>query len=230
MSLKKIIRKIRKPHPILFAPVVFLIRFVRLFMRTKINDPHNCLDTTTFPYITVTWHNRLLFFPTLFPASARKRTAAMISASRDGQYLANIIHYFGIKTVRGSSSRKATSALRESIRMLENKINVSITPDGPRGPRYQLSKGPIMLASKTSVPIVAIGVNYSSYWELKSWDLFRIPKPWARLELNIGKPIHIEKDLTPEQIEEYRLLVEKSLNEVSYVTEDDLKQDRRRKS
>jgi len=230
MKFKNFYRKFKRPPAFLFAPVVFLIRFIRLFMRSEINDPANCLDVETYPYITVTWHNRLLFFPTLFPASARKRTAAMISASRDGQYLANIIHYFGIKTVRGSSSRRGAAAVRASIKMLENKINVSITPDGPRGPRYKLSNGPILLASKTSIPVLPIGINYSSYWELKSWDLFRIPKPWAKLELNIGEPIHIEKDLSTEKLREYKILIENRLNEVSRVTEEDLKKNRLRKT
>jgi len=74
-----------------------------------------------------------------------------------------------------------------------------------------------------------IGVNYSSYWELRSWDRFRIPKPWARLELVIGTPIYIEKELSEEQVEKYRLLIETQLNEVSFVTDKELSERRKRK-
>lgn len=131
--LKHFLRQFKRPPSWIFFPAVLVIRFMRLFMRLEILDPNGCMDLKTFPYITVTWHNRLFLFPTVFPRWARKRSAAMISASRDGQYLANIMGYFGVRTVRGSSSKKGAAALRESIAMLKEGTNVCITPDGPRG-------------------------------------------------------------------------------------------------
>jgi lysophospholipid acyltransferase (LPLAT)-like uncharacterized protein len=153
----------------------------------------------------------------------------MISASRDGEYVANIVKLFGIDTVRGSTSRRGAAALKSSIAKLEKKINVSMTPDGPRGPRYKLSKGPVILGAKTGVPVLPVGVNYSSYWELKSWDRFRIPKPWSKLELIIGTPIYIDEDLTDELLEEYRVKIEAELNRVSKVTDKELTEKRERK-
>jgi lysophospholipid acyltransferase (LPLAT)-like uncharacterized protein len=212
MWLKKQIKRIRRPPAWLFAPLVFFLRFLKICMNTEVRDPNNCLNVETFPYITVTWHNRLLFFPGMFPAYARKRTAAMISASRDGQYLANIIGYFGIGTVRGSTSKRGASALREAIACLKSGRNVSITPDGPRGPKYKMSKGPVILASKTGVPVLPIEVSYSSFWEVGSWDAFRIPKPWAKVTLILGDPINIPPDLSDADIEEWRRLLEQKLN------------------
>ena len=212
MWLKKKIRKIRKPPAWLFAPLVFLLRFIKLCMNTEVVDPNNRLDGEKYPYITITWHNRLLMFPAMFTAYDRKRTVAMISASRDGQYMANIIKYFGIGTVRGSSSKRGAAALREAIACLESKRNVSITPDGPRGPKYKMSRGPVILASKTGVPVLPIEVAYSSYWEASSWDSFRIPKPWAKISLIVGDPINIPPDLNDTEIEEWRRLLEQKLN------------------
>lgn len=188
-------------------------------MRLDIHDPNNCMDVKTYPYITVTWHNRLLFFPTLFPRWAREKSAAMISASRDGQYLASIVGYFGIRTVRGSTSRKGAAALRESIAMLKEGTNVCITPDGPRGPRYVMSKGPVILASMTGIPVVPLGINYSSFWELKSWDRFQIPRPWSRIKMVIGDPLRIPPNITDEELEGWRLLLEERLNSASRVGE-----------
>ena len=219
MILKNKIKKIRKPPVWVFIPLVVFIRFLKFFMRTKVIDPNNHLDPSTYPYITVTWHNRLMFFPAMFPRYARERTAAMISASRDGQYLTNIVKIFGVLSVRGSSSRKGVAALRESIKCLEKGNNVAITPDGPRGPKYKLSKGPILLASKTGIPILPLTVNSSSYWEAKSWDKFRFPKPWSRMELVLGDTIQIPPDLSNEEVEEWRLKVEKALNIISKVEE-----------
>jgi len=228
-SIKYYFRQFKRPPVWLFLFPVYLIRIMRFFMRSSIIDSNNCLNTETYPYITVTWHNRLLFFPAMFPGYARKRTVAMISASRDGEYVANIVKLFGIGTVRGSTSRRGAAALKSSIEMLEKGINVSMTPDGPRGPRYVLSKGPVLLGAKTGIPVLPIGVNYSSFWELRSWDRFRIPKPWAKLELIIGTPIYIKADLSDDEVEEYRLKIELELNNVSGVTEKELSEKREKK-
>jgi len=217
MALKHKLRKIRKPPVWIFIPLVLFIRFLKLCMRTRIIDPNNHMNSSNYPYITVTWHNRLLFFPSMIPRFARKRTAAMISASRDGQYLSNIIKLFGIQTVRGSTSKRGAAVLRESISYLEKGNNVSMTPDGPRGPKYILSKGPIILASKTGAPILPVTVNSSTYWEIKSWDRFQIPKPWAKVELVLGEPVNIPPDLSDEEMEEWRHLIEKKLNSISQV-------------
>ena len=215
MGLKRGIKKIKKPPAWIFAPFVYLLRLIKCCMNTEIRDPNNCIvNTDTYPYITVTWHNRLLFFPCMFPAYARKRTAAMISASRDGQYLATIINYFGISTVRGSSSKRGAAALREAITRLDSGCNVAITPDGPRGPRYKMSRGPVILASKTGIPVLPIEVSYSSFWEAKSWDKFRFPKPWAKVVLILGDPINIPPDLSDSEIEEWRRLLEQKLNAI----------------
>lgn len=221
MSLKHRFRQIKKPPVWTFIPIVFFIRLMRIFMRLKIHDPNGCLNPETFPYVTVLWHNRLLFVATLFPKYARKKTFAMISASRDGEYISNIVKLFGVRTVRGSSSRKGAGALRGALNVLKDGANLIMTPDGPRGPRYHLSKGPIILASKTGFPILTLGINYSSYWELRSWDKFRIPKPWSRIELIFGEPFNVPPDLDDKNLEQWRSKIEKQLNEVSRVEDKD---------
>jgi len=198
-------------------PLVFMIRFMKFCMRTEIVDPNGCMDTERYPFITVTWHNRLMFFPAMFPKKARRKTAALISASRDGQYVADVVSLFGIRSVRGSSSRKGAAALSGALKYLKEKCNVSITPDGPRGPKYKMSKGPIIMASKTGYDVLPIAVNYSSYWALKSWDEFQIPKPWAKISLVLGTPISIPKDLDDNALTYWRDVVEEKLNEISLV-------------
>ncbi len=188
-------------------------------MRTKIDDPNGCMNPETYPYITITWHNRLMFFPVMFPKYARKKTAALISASRDGQYIADIVKVCGIQSVRGSSSRRGASALKASLECLQNKCNLSMTPDGPRGPRYKMSKGPVIMASKTGFPVLPLSVNYSSYWELKSWDRFQIPKPWGKITLVMADPINIPPDLSDEEIENWRKVLEEKLNAISQIKE-----------
>jgi lysophospholipid acyltransferase (LPLAT)-like uncharacterized protein len=215
--LKKKFRNIRKLPTWLFIPIVLLIKLMKFLMRTEVIDPHERLRLDKYPYITITWHNRLLFFPVMFTRSTRKRTAALVSASRDGQYVADVVGLFGIKSVRGSTSRRAGPALHESLKCLKDGYNLSMTPDGPRGPLYKMSRGPVVLASKTGYPVVPMSINYTSFWEVKSWDRFQIPKPWAKIMLVVGDPIKIPPDITPEETEEWQRVLEQKLNAISMI-------------
>lgn len=215
-SLKKRFRKIKKLPTWLFIPPVLFIKFMKFCMKTEIHDPFNSMNPEKFPFITVTWHNRLLFFPAMFPKNVLERTAGIISPSRDGQYISDIVGLFGVKKViRGSSSKRGFIAFSEAINCLKEGYNVTITPDGPRGPRYRMSNGPVVLASKTGFPVLPISINAGSYWEISSWDRFQIPKPWAKLTLTLGKPLIIPPDLTEAEIEDWRKIVEQQLKEIS---------------
>ena len=150
------------------------------------------------------------------PASSRKRTAAVVSASRDGQYIADLISMFGIRSLRGSSSRRGVNALLDSVKVMrEENLNVVFTPDGPRGPKYKMKPGPVMLASLTGAPVCPLSINASKYWSVKSWDGFQIPKPGATLTVVFGKPITVPKNLEGEEIEKWRLVLENALNEIT---------------
>lgn len=218
--LKKKFRDIKKFPDWLFAPIVVLLFGYKLLMRKQYEDHAGCLTEQAPHGITVTWHNRLMFFPLMFSRRLRSRTAAVISASRDGQYVADLVHWMGIESIRGSSSRKGMNAVNGAVRALERGRYVSFTPDGPRGPRYRMSIGPIYLASRLQVPIYPIAINYSSCWELKSWDRFQIPKPFANVSLIIGPAIHVPPDLSEQEAEEWRKTAEKKLNEISGVKDE----------
>ena len=103
-------RQIKKfPDWVFFLPAKIML-LVRYLMRTEIVDEENILEQKNPPAISVTWHNRLLFLPLLFPRWHRKHTVAVISASRDGEYIAAICRQLGVGSVRGSSARTGASA------------------------------------------------------------------------------------------------------------------------
>jgi lysophospholipid acyltransferase (LPLAT)-like uncharacterized protein len=209
-------RQIKKfPRWIYWLPARLLQLLCHTLYRIRIEDPEN-VRFSTGGVIGITWHNRLLFFPAIIPGSSRKRTAAVVSASRDGQYIADLISIYGIRSLRGSSSRKGVNALLDSVKaMRDENLNVAFTPDGPRGPRYTMKPGPVMLASLTGFPICPLSINASKCWSAKSWDGFQIPKPGATLTLVFGKMIHVPPDLTGEELEKWRLLVERELNAIT---------------
>ena len=180
-----------------------IIRMLAATLRIRLQDPHGLLKSLPDgPVIFSFWHNRLLLMPSFYQFFfSKRRAAALISRSKDGEIISNICARFRIKTVRGSSSKKGMLAFRELIRLLEqDKTDVVITPDGPRGPRYQLQLGVLQLSQNTGMPIIPATYHLSSKWTLRSWDQFQIPKPFSLCHLVVGEPFVVPKeteDLTP---------------------------------
>lgn len=217
-SLKKKFRSVKKWPYWIFFPLVLLLEFWSLLMRRAVYDPNNILNKILDSkeiFIPVIWHNRLLFFPCCCPKRGRIRTAAVISPSRDGQYVADIMKVFGIKSIRGSSSKKGASVLRKGSDAVKSGFHVCFTPDGPRGPRYSVSPGAVYLASKTGKKILPMIVNANDYWEIKSWDRFQIPKPWSKIRLHVGEPITIPSKLSDDDIKKYRNIVREAMLKIT---------------
>ena len=203
-----------KPPVWLTMPAALLLLLAKtILLRIEIQDPHGHLKGSGL--ISVIWHNRLLFSAIAFPRPLRKKTVAVVSPSRDGQYVASLLSHFGTKSLRGSSSRQGARALRAAFQALEKGFNVCFTPDGPRGPKYRMSRGPIHLASRSGRPIVPLTLNASRYWALKSWDNFQIPKPFSRLTVILGEAVTIPPELDEEELENWRQIIEDKLMSIT---------------
>lgn len=156
-------------------------------------------------FIGVLWHNRLLLLPFAIRRFVPHRQgAALISASRDGSWLAKLIHRLGFDVVRGSSSRKGASAMLRLADVLASGRDVVITPDGPRGPVYRPGGGVILLAQKSGARVVPVSFEYSSYWRLASWDRFILPRPFARVRFIIGERHQVSATFSEEEFERER--------------------------
>jgi len=157
-------------------------------------------------YIAVLWHNRLLLISSVLKKFLPQRAGAgLISASRDGEIIADVTKRFGFDVVRGSSSRMGASALLELSEVLASGRDILITPDGPRGPAYELGPGIIFLAQKTRAPVIPVNMEYSSCWRVKSWDRFIIPKPFSKVHVIIGPPQQVKSTSSDEEFENERL-------------------------
>ena len=132
--------------------------------------------------LSMLWHYR------------RSGAAILISASRDGEYIARIAKAVGYRPVRGSTSRLGAAGLKEMIRHAGEGKTVAFTPDGPRGPRHSVQPGVLAVAQQTGCPIVPTAVGLSDFWELPSWDRFRVPKPFARGWSCWGEPLYVPAD------------------------------------
>jgi Kdo2-lipid IVA 3' secondary acyltransferase len=162
-------------------------------------------------YIAALWHNRLLLISFALKKFLPQRPGAgLISASRDGDLIADLTQRFGFEVVRGSSSRLGASALRELENVLASGHDVLITPDGPRGPAYELGPGIVFLAQKTGAAVVPINMEYSGCWRVNSWDGFILPRPFARVRVIFGPPHRVRATSTSEEFEAERLSLQKA--------------------
>lgn len=140
-------------------------------------------------YIGALWHNRLLLLPFVIKRYLPgRRGAALISPSGDGALLADLVERFDFEVVRGSSSRKGASAIRQLTEVIAQGKDVMMTPDGPRGPAYELGQGIVFLAQQSGAAVVPVNLEYSSCWRLKSWDRFILPKPFSKVRVIFGAP------------------------------------------
>src|SRR5262249_12221116 len=118
--------------------------------------------------------------------------AVLVSRHRDGELITRVIERLGYVTGRGSSTRGGGQGAREMVAWAERGRHLAITPDGPRGPAERVKDGTFYLAARTGRRVVPIGIGSSPAWALRSWDRFRVPRPFARICIIHGAPIALE--------------------------------------
>jgi len=118
----------------------------------------------------------------------------MSSDSFDGEYTGRIMQRFGFVKVRGSSSRFAVRALFGMRRALDEGWIAAFTLDGPRGPRFVVKPGPVLLASRTGVPMVAFHIALSDAWVLNTWDKLMVPKPFCKALMRVSRCMTVPAD------------------------------------
>jgi lysophospholipid acyltransferase (LPLAT)-like uncharacterized protein len=164
-----------------------LMKLYALTWRVRVVNDAGLSKDTPGTVIWAFWHNRLLPMPMVYSRHLKRarRTTVLTSPSRDGAVLAAVVKRFGLESVRGSSNKRAAQALVECRRRLLDGCDLAITPDGPRGPCYQIAPGVIHLSRVTNSPVMPVRVEVSRAWRLKSWDRFQIPKPFARVTVTL---------------------------------------------
>ena len=159
------------------------------------------------------WHNRV-FLSTYF--WRRRRIVVMTSQSFDGEYIARFIQRFGYGAARGSSTRGATGAVVEMVRLMRAGCPTAFTIDGPKGPRYVAKMGATLLAKKTGHPILPFTITPDRFWEVKkSWDGFQAPRPFTRALVGIAPPIFVSPDVDEAELKAKRDELQQALDELN---------------
>jgi len=201
LLLKKVSRKLA----LVLLPFIgsLFIRFLALTNKKVFHLPESVSDK---PIIFACWHGELLMVPFLyFRYRSTPHAKILISEHFDGKLISKTIRYFGLDTLSGSTSRGGAKVLIQAIKSLKNGYDIGITPDGPKGPRHKVSDGVVIMAQKTGANVILIKIKASSYWQLKSWDKFIIPKPFGTIEFFASKEI----DLSGMSLDEAKSVIKK---------------------
>ena len=138
--------------------------------------------------ILALWHGRIFAGLHYF----RGRGVVVITSQNfDGEWIAQILHRFGFRTARGSTSRGGARALVHMRRALAEGNPAAFTVDGPRGPARVAQPGAVWLAAATGNPILPFHIEAGRYWTARSWDRTQVPKPFSTVAIAIGEPLPI---------------------------------------
>lgn len=157
--------------------------------------------------IVAFWHEFLPLSPALLWHARRTRPSmamtVLISRHRDGRLITDIVRRWNVQAVAGSSEHRpgvktqggakgGATALRGLLALLRQGSVVTITPDGPRGPRRRLQPGVARLAALSQAPVFAVAACCRPGRRLGSWDRMRLPLPFGRGRIVCSEPLPVE--------------------------------------
>ncbi len=215
------------PHPpkwhqrVAARLIYFTAHSMAATLRFKLDDKSGYFsDAPQEKLIFAIWHNRLSLALILYRKYVARRDrarklVALVSASRDGGLLTRVLELFGVEPVRGSSSRRGAQALLEMVSWGERGHDLAITPDGPRGPCYEVQEGVISTAQLTGLPIVPVSFRLNWKIRVNSWDKFQIPLPFARCEITVGKIMRVPRESSDAEREELRKQLETEMRAIT---------------
>jgi len=191
MSFKKAKKAFLRKLALTFIPPLgaFLIKTIYATSTKQFHLPSNIPQE---PVIFAFWHGDLLLAPFIYYQFHKiPKVKVLISEHFDGQIIAAVIRYFQFGTIHGSSTRGGAKALINAIKSLRDGYDIGITPDGPKGPRHEVSDGIVVMAQKTKSKVIVFHSVPKAYWQLKSWDKFCIAKPFTSIDFYASEPIDV---------------------------------------
>lgn len=196
----QVIHSISGLRQLVLLPLAVLIKLWGKTLRFEITaEAKKTFERQDKPIAFVQWHNRLFLAPQFYSRYRGNRPIyGLVSASKDGAWLAALFSLVGMRAIRGSSSRMGKEGAQAIINVLKEGNDVGITPDGPRGPCYSFKAGAVVVARRANATMLLVGAEFKSARRLKSWDKFYLPLPFSQVK------IHCEeidpKAAEPEQI------------------------------
>ena len=176
--------------------------------------------------IPVCWHQHLLVCARYLVARRIKqlKPGFLISPSVDGEAPSMLAGSYGAQVIRGSSTHTGTRAIRHLCKALaREQLSPLITPDGPRGPRFQFKAGALMAAQLSGVPVIPLAYAARPARVLRTWDKFVLVPPFARIVVAVGTPVYVPRDLNEAQRETLRIDMQRRMLETYQLAEQTLR-------
>lgn len=147
-------------------------------------------------YIIGLWHQNLF---AIVASQMKIPYATMASDSKDGEIITLVFEQIGFTVTRGSATRGGIKGLKGLVRCVRNRHPGALTVDGPTGPAHIVKKGIFELSKMSKTPAVPFVALADRYWTLeKTWDQFRLPKPFSRIGVWVGEPFEVQRKTTNE--------------------------------
>ncbi|PKN30468.1 MAG: hypothetical protein CVU64_03325 [Deltaproteobacteria bacterium HGW-Deltaproteobacteria-21] len=157
------------------------------------------------------WHQRFLGVLGYVTKFRHLSLSIMISMSRDGDWIAPVVKFLGLRPVRGSSTRGGKEALAAMVKDLASNQAALHVVDGPQGPKGVVKAGLIRLAQLSRAAIIPVYISVDRAWTARSWDRFLIPRPFSQVRVRFGEPIDVPEQMDEDAFETLRLAVEKKM-------------------
>ncbi|QJB57736.1 lysophospholipid acyltransferase family protein [Pseudodesulfovibrio sp. zrk46] len=184
--------------PLIFTPVVTrLLRWWSKTIRFEVHGDWKRViegNAAGDSFVVALWHGEL--FPVInFGVDWANQFVIVVSQSKDGEFIAQVLEKLGTKTVRGSSSRGGLKALLQSARIMKKENRIAVfTIDGPRGPRHKAKDGAIFMAQRAGAKVVPIRMFPRTRKVFDSWDKFVLPMPFTKCRAYIGEPMKVTEE------------------------------------
>jgi len=202
-----LLKKFLRSFALFVLPLVgsLLIRLIYLTSKKRFHLPSVIPNESV---IFAFWHADLLMQAyAYYQFRSTPKAKVLISEHFDGKIIAGVIRFFKLGTIHGSTTRGGAKVLIQGLKALSEGYDIGITPDGPKGPRYSVGDGVVIMAQKRQAKVVVFHCRPSRYWQLSSWDRFVVPKPFGVLDFYASEPI----DLVGLEMEEAKRLIKEHL-------------------
>ena len=200
-----------------------LASYIKLVQKTsrKISEPADYYDlaAANHPFIGAFWHGQFLLGPVSKPPNVK--TTIMVAKHGDGDILGGTIKHFGMTLIRGAGAgnrkrdRGGMRALRQALRALKNSTTIGMTADIPPGPARKVGLGIITIARMSGRPILPTATATSRFHAFNTWSRMTLNLPFSKFSVVYGDPIHVPREATEFELEQYRQLLEDRLNQIT---------------
>ncbi len=210
-KIRRIVRKIKDSFLGFPAYCFYKLLTATLHYTETGREKIDALNAQGEKLIFCLWHDELFPLPKV---KKQLDIVTVVSPSVDGTVLARVLEGLGLRTVRGSSTRKGVNALLNAVKLMKNEhVHACITLDGPKGPRHVVKDGALFLAFHADAFLVPVRISIEKAYCFNTWDKFKIPFPFSKIKINFAPEYKFESEvLNTESIEKEKEKLQHILN------------------